>query len=344
MRVPMGYAAYLARDGRVIFTKGRYRSVERRGRGPVCGRHCIRYACRFDHPVDRHFDGDSVDETGLWLCSEGHTVDLTADVCTDGNHVSLCSLADTDRCRDCNPGKRGQVLPYQSTDSRRRMLEKLVSLGFLFEGGNMMTLTYGRDYPDPVTAKRHLDTFGKRFVREFGRDVPLFWVCECQERGAIHFHVIVGGQVSKNDLLTWAPSAWIDITGYGGSDPSWRWKKAVDVTSLYGMGGFLGYLSKEVGKRHQKRTVDGKTLGRWWGLINCGDAVPDDPIEDVLTREQVARLMAVNDLWKTWGWFLNSDTGRVVDVMRTLWTGDVADWIIFGIGSLRGPPDRLVKS
>jgi len=228
-----------------------------------------------------------------------------------------------------------------SKASRRRMVESLAQVADYFEDGFVVTLTYGKDAPTAWESKKHLDTLGKRWVRRFP-ELAFFWMLEAQVRGAPHYHLLVP---LVEGLDEWFRSTWIDITGYGGSDPVWRNRKAVKVQKLRGYGGFMGYLAKEFGKQAQKEFVSGESPGNWWGFINRyveGSRTVErfDRVEAEMLQgeELLARLAAINDLWDTWGEYTDLVTGETVVVMRTFWAGDVAEWIATGEGSPRGPP------
>lgn len=52
-------------------------------------------------------------------------------------------------------------------------------------------LTLPGDHPeDPSACKRRLQAFGKRLERQYGR-FPVIWKQEAQERGAIHYHLVL---------------------------------------------------------------------------------------------------------------------------------------------------------
>ncbi len=250
-----------------------------------------------------------------------------------------CEVGASDRCRTCVPGGRKRVLWYQSAASRRSMLVWLASAAEVFRGGWMTTLTYGKDWPTFTEVKRHLDILGKRFRREFGR-VPVFWLLEAQTRGAPHFHLLVADLgLSEVEVMAWFRTAWLDITGLSGSSAGSRWARAVNVRPLSGFGGMMGYLAKEMGKAAQKQFTEGDHPGSWWDRWNCEDLELIAPEQAGANVERLARCAAANDLWGTWARYWDRNRGRWVDVMRTFWTGDVADWIVWGVGSLRGPPD-----
>ena len=72
----------------------------------------------------------------------------------------------------------------------------------------MITLTFGKWYPDDKLGKKLLDTFFKRLKRKLNvNDFYYVWVAERQKRGAIHFHILTPHYTPKN----WLNAAWNDI-------------------------------------------------------------------------------------------------------------------------------------
>jgi hypothetical protein len=63
---------------------------------------------------------------------------------------------------------------------------------------SMVTLTFGKWYPDDKGGKKLLDTFIKRMKRKVkNKDFYYIWVAERQKRGAIHFHILTPHYFSK---------------------------------------------------------------------------------------------------------------------------------------------------
>ena len=70
---------------------------------------------------------------------------------------------------------------------------------------NFITLTYGRNVPDDITAKQHLKQFFQRLTRHFGKAFNYIWVAEMQmgkegsyrdiNGAAIHFHILIDKQI-----------------------------------------------------------------------------------------------------------------------------------------------------
>lgn len=112
--------------------------------------------------------------------------------------------------RDGKPiarGKRGKITSF-SNASRKRLLELFATLTvkqFIF-----ITLTYGQQYPDIETSKRHLKAFIMRLRRKYPK-VSGVWRLEFQKRGAAHYHLLLTHLpfLPKEDLTT----MWEEVIG-----------------------------------------------------------------------------------------------------------------------------------
>lgn len=108
-------------------------------------------------------------------------------------------------------GKRKNVSTF-SAASRKRLLEKLARLDPAKSEfpPSFIALTYPKQFPDPMTAKRHLQTFWKR-LRRVCPEGSAVWRLEFQERGAPHFHLIYFGPfIGKYLLQKW----WGEVIGF----------------------------------------------------------------------------------------------------------------------------------
>jgi len=111
---------------------------------------------------------------------------------------------------------------------------------------SMITLTFGKWYPDDKLGKKLLDTFFKRLKRKLNVDDFYYvWVAERQKRGAIHFHILTPHYTPKN----WLNAAWNDIVnkhldkkGLG----QHKQKLYPNVTKVYNAGAYMvKYCQKE---------------------------------------------------------------------------------------------------
>jgi len=86
--------------------------------------------------------------------------------------------------------KRGTVR-FFSNASRRRLIEAMARLDVTHTRTVFLTLTFSA-VPSPSEAKRAFKAFTMRLRRKFP-EASAFWRMEFQERGAIHFHLLVFG-------------------------------------------------------------------------------------------------------------------------------------------------------
>jgi hypothetical protein len=143
-----------------------------------------------------------------------------------GGSVSTLSFEKTISKNQLGPpkrhgrGMRDRVRGF-SRASRRNLLLRLASINrraFRAFKGRMIfvTLTYPREYPeDPEVCKNHLKAFRKRLQREY-RSFAAFWRMGIQQRGALHFHLLlfVGPSVrSVGELRRFISSSWYEVTG-----------------------------------------------------------------------------------------------------------------------------------
>ena len=107
---------------------------------------------------------------------------------------------------------------------------------------SFITLTYGKDFPDDRTSKRHLDNFFKKFRRKHPDSLYL-WVAERQTRGAIHYHILTPHYTDYK----WINKAWNGIANkWQISAGHKKQKLGPNVKGVLNAGAYLvKYLSKE---------------------------------------------------------------------------------------------------
>jgi len=90
---------------------------------------------------------------------------------------------------------------------------------------SFLTLTYGNDYPDDLTAKKHLDNFFKRIKRKRykGKNFHYLWIAEKQKRGALHYHVVLIDYI-KRDLI---------FDAWNGVVQKWQKKQGFEIQEVY---------------------------------------------------------------------------------------------------------------
>jgi hypothetical protein len=120
-----------------------------------------------------------------------------------------------------------------------------------------VTLTY-QGFPTAKKAKRDLKVFSQRLKRRYPQ-VCGIWRVERQERGSIHFHLILWG-------ISWLePSElaelWTDVSDPGNQDAL---KASTSVERVRSSRGTISYVSKYIAKT----TNDSIIPGRQWGYID----------------------------------------------------------------------------
>jgi hypothetical protein len=143
-----------------------------------------------------------------------------------GGSVSTLSFEDTKTSNRLSPsrrrsgGIRDRVRGF-SRESRRNLLLRLASINrraFRVFKGRMIfvTLTYPKHYPEePEVCKNHLKALRKRLQRKCG-DCAAFWRLGIQQRGALHFHLLlfVGPSFGTvGELRRFISSSWYEVTG-----------------------------------------------------------------------------------------------------------------------------------
>jgi len=106
--------------------------------------------------------------------------------------------------RRCYSLKTRAAIRSFSRKSRLRFMRLMARLAF--SDSVFVTLTYGQKFPTVAEAKLHLREFCRRLSRTYNKSA-FVWRQELQQRGAIHFHLIITRTkyIPKNDImLTWA--------------------------------------------------------------------------------------------------------------------------------------------
>lgn len=101
-------------------------------------------------------------------------------------------------------GKRAAITRF-SPASRRGMLKRLHTIAWDNVPTAMHLVLTFPDFPSIEDAKRCYNSFWKRLLRENGEHLWCFWKLEPQQRGAPHFHLLIGGLPvrEKNSLMAW---------------------------------------------------------------------------------------------------------------------------------------------
>ena len=135
-------------------------------------------------------------------------------------------------------GRRGRISRF-SAGSRLRMFMCLAKIcQGDFYGALWVSLTYERVMWNPVRSERDLETLFLAVLRKWGK-VTIFWRRDLQERGSIHYHLIILGEklfIPKG----WLSRVWAGIVGE--DHPFTR------VERLYTWRGALYYCGKYMAK------------------------------------------------------------------------------------------------
>ncbi len=186
-------------------------------------------------------------------------------------------------------GIRGGIQGF-SAAARRRLLYTVQSVRRDAELPLFITLTYPRDFPDPKTSKRHLDTFFKRMARALPSHGTI-WKLEPQQRGAPHYHLLTWG-LSLEVARKFVPYAWTDIAS-DGDEIHLMWHEGElgngnvhCVQQVYSRNGVLRYASKYLGKTFDVAGWDDQWTGRFWGIVNRGNIPFGELVQKEVSESQ----------------------------------------------------------
>ena len=255
--------------------------------------------------------------------------------------------------------KRGSITTF-SSQSRNRFCERMgqLAVGLSSDSSTerdfFVTLTYGKSYPDGMTAKIHLANFRKRLRRHFP-DAFGIWIVELQKRGAPHFHLHLrlprhrgSSKMKSRSYQTLFSRWWLEIAGVNGSKLAHRRQFGVHVCDArHGGGSLINYMSKTLSKNNLQVEMskslqkEGFAVGRWWGTINPQRAKHEesDKFLTWMTHHAAnARLAEIDIALAPERRFVrDSDFGQFASV-RTSWVGEAAHHLAFGGGSDRVTP------
>lgn len=200
-------------------------------------------------PVDQSARVDVLDDGRGFVidCGEGATDDQA-----DPRDPDALDL-------DTTPTREEGDITGFSECSRRRLRERVHNMRRDAEG-LFLTLTYHQTDPHPREAKTHLDRFWKRLRRRFS-GISAIWKMEPQQRGTVHFHLIVYG-VDFIPVQKLA-SLWHAVT----NETSEKHKLAgLDLERCVNEDGKVqAYLSKYM---EESVTSPWDNSGRWWGCLS----------------------------------------------------------------------------
>lgn len=165
------------------------------------------------------------------------------------------------------PGNRGNVTTF-SRKSRKRLIDLFNRIDFERRKVSFLTLTLHHRHTYEEAA-----TFLRRFLERLRRKHPTaaaVWKRELQQRGVIHYHLIIFGMpYYPQDALQ---RVWTDCTG---EDLS-----IVDIRAVDNHSHLMQYVSKYVAKVQEACSTaslenqpylhagENQSTGRWWGVHN----------------------------------------------------------------------------
>lgn len=154
--------------------------------------------------------------------------------------------------KNLGSGRRGVITQF-SAESRKRLLDHFARLdrSVARRGKHplFVTLTYQNNMTDNTRAQRDLKTWWERVV-ERHTTAWCVWKKEYQERGAIHFHLIIGnvgylGVNIKPGKSGWdAQAAWNEVSEQTANN-------SLDVERIKSFGGVMAYAAKYLGKEQE---------------------------------------------------------------------------------------------
>lgn len=182
---------------------------------------------------------------------------------------------------------RGVILSL-SADSRRNLQRKLATILVAAEAYTMaLTLPGDFSHLTQAKAKRAFLRLCAMFTAEAARCpilalVGFFWKQELQERGAIHFHLLLYGvnEETAKRVQEFLASLWNRLLCDRGCSEKtrrdhWEWhmslkrgKDGTFVNNFQKVRNMHGYFAKYLGKAEKELVAAEPIPGRWWGAVN----------------------------------------------------------------------------
>ena len=165
-----------------------------------------------------------------------------------GQYVNVKKHKNEDAQISSGGGKRG-IVTHFTRDSRKRMIDQCAKLDrqkieSAFERPLFITLTYVKNMRNGKEAKRHLEMFAKRLKR-IRKNMSFIWRMEYQQRGSIHFHLMVFGlgfqPIHTKNGVTGLQDHWSQVTGENS-------KNSLDVEKIKSVNGVVYYVAKYMAK------------------------------------------------------------------------------------------------
>lgn len=194
---------------------------------------------------------------------------------------------------DRHPGRGDGKIEYLSARSRARLLFMATETGVKFN--SMMTLTYGRNYPQSGRrVKSDLNKFLNWIRRNLG--CQYLWFLEFQSRGAPHLHILL--ELPVGDRYEFA-DRWARI-----AEPDWS--ERIKVFKVHShpkqwensktQSGMVRYVAKYATKTSQKFVpANYQDVGRFWGVSSGVRLTIPDGIGMEVSEEQLRDYLAEID-------------------------------------------------
>lgn len=221
-------------------------------------------------------------------------------------------------------GDKGAITGF-SRRSRANMMRKYAVVDKDAAGGAaFITLTYRSNFQNHQQGYLHLKAFVQRIKRRMP-DAWGFWRKEVQQRGAIHYHLLIFNW----QWWDWQElaQAWGEIVGEF-SDCENRYPPRVDVRYAKTTRRVWHYIAKYLAKTDSQEVTlsipqnspKAKT-GRWWGCINF-ELAPKCKVEVEYCNVTMGQYKALLDWFAKWLPAIRN--GRVCDGFTALWFQDFA--------------------
>lgn len=234
-------------------------------------------------PVPRE---PAFDDAAIWVRKGGRQLCVTTGRVDTGDRPSPEPQDESESA----PGYRQKITGF--TERSRRNLARWVHSVRRDADAVFLTLTYHETNPHPREAKSHLDSF-LEWLHDTFPDTASVWKMEPQNRGTVHFHVLVFGTVFMpvEQLCT----EWHMRTN---EDSTEHLKAGLDIERGMNEDGKLAaYLSKYLAKTCGSQWND---PGRFWG-IRRRENLPFAPWRKLCTVNRAEAQRIIFELLEDWG-------------------------------------------
>jgi len=214
--------------------------------------------------------------------------------------------------------KRGIIRVF-SRASRRRLMRFMARLKTRKIRATFLTLTF-TGYPSNEEAKNALKRFTMRLRRAFSSCSGI-WRLEFQERGSIHFHLLLFNLPFWKQALV--QEIWTVCTR--------EERSIVHIKLVHGARSVMSYISKYIAKPDERSEITslddgsyqhasaGGLAGRFWGWINKELLPLGQKFEGVLTDDYTIKSVSA------WAWKLSGAENTYLNLSFHLFA-DNAEW------------------